>query len=281
MRERSAAIVLAGGRSTRMGRSKADLEWHGSTLLRRAVGIAGRAVDGPIVVVRAPGQPLPRLPVGVEVVDDEREGRGPLQGIASGIAALAGRSPVVAVSAVDMPHLHPAFVRHVVRSLRPGDDVALPRVGGFAQPLAAAYRVATLAPALRDELAHDRRGSAALLVRLRVRELDERALLADPDVAALDPGLDSVRNLNEPSEYDAARARPEPSITISSPADPRPRTAVAATLARAARAAGLAATAELAATLNGGHVVADPEEPLATGDAIAFESTRAAPASNP
>ena len=47
-----AGVVLAGGRSTRMGRPKANLEWHGSTLLHRVTGIVGRAVDGPVVVVR-------------------------------------------------------------------------------------------------------------------------------------------------------------------------------------------------------------------------------------
>ena len=66
----AAGIVLAGGRSTRMGSPKAALEWHGSTLLRRITGIVGRAVDGPVVVVRAPGQALPALPDGVEVVED-------------------------------------------------------------------------------------------------------------------------------------------------------------------------------------------------------------------
>ena len=46
----AAGIVLAGGRSSRMGSPKAALEWHGSTLLRRVAGIVGRAVDGPVVV---------------------------------------------------------------------------------------------------------------------------------------------------------------------------------------------------------------------------------------
>jgi len=48
--------VLAGGRSSRMGTPKAALEWHGSTLLRRTVGIVARATGGPVVVVRAAGQ---------------------------------------------------------------------------------------------------------------------------------------------------------------------------------------------------------------------------------
>src|SRR4051794_41302643 len=84
----AAGIVLAGGRSSRMGTPKAALTWHGSTLLGRVCGLVARAVAGPVVVVRAPGQPLPALPAGVQVVDDPVEGRGPLQGIVTGLAAL-------------------------------------------------------------------------------------------------------------------------------------------------------------------------------------------------
>ena len=69
-----------------MGAPKAGLDWHGSTLLRRTVGLVARGVDGPVVVLRSPGQPLPALPPGVEVVDDPVEGRGPLQGLAVGLA---------------------------------------------------------------------------------------------------------------------------------------------------------------------------------------------------
>ena len=55
----SAGVILAGGRSSRMGTPKAGLEWHGSTLLRRTVGILARATGGPVVEVRANGQELP------------------------------------------------------------------------------------------------------------------------------------------------------------------------------------------------------------------------------
>ena len=102
--------MLAGGRSTRMGRPKANLEWHGSTLLHRVTGIVGRAVDGPVVVVRAPDQELPELPPGVRVVEDAAEGRGPLQGLAAGLAAVAGEAELAYVSSTDVPLLHPAFV---------------------------------------------------------------------------------------------------------------------------------------------------------------------------
>ena len=55
---------------------------------------------------------------------------------------------------------------------------------------------------------------AFLFEACRVRQLDDGALLADPALAALDPDLDSVLNLNEPSDYEAARARPGPAVTV-------------------------------------------------------------------
>src|ERR671910_436371 len=83
-----AGIVLAGGRSRRVGTPKAWLDWHGSTLLRRACGIVARGTSGPVLVVRAPGQELPPLPDGVRVVEDAREGQGPLPAAArSGLPA--------------------------------------------------------------------------------------------------------------------------------------------------------------------------------------------------
>jgi molybdenum cofactor guanylyltransferase len=107
----AAAIVLAGGRSSRMGSPKAALDWHGSTLLRRVTGIVARSVSGPVIVVSAPGQGLPELDSAVEVVADEREGRGPVQGLAAGFTAIGDRAPIAYVSSTDVPLLHPAFVR--------------------------------------------------------------------------------------------------------------------------------------------------------------------------
>src|SRR3954454_19953664 len=113
----AAGIVLAGGRSTRMGTPKAALEWHGSTLLRHVVGLVARGVEGPVVVVRAAGQALPSLPAGVEGAQGAREGRGPLQGLAAGLAAVSGRAEVAYASSTDAPLLHPEFVRRVLRAL--------------------------------------------------------------------------------------------------------------------------------------------------------------------
>lgn len=277
MREAVAGIVLAGGRSQRMGSSKALLEWHGSTLLRRVAGLVGRAVDGPVVVVRAAGQELPQLPPGIEVADDARAGRGPLQGIAAGLARVGDRAGVVYVCGVDTPLVHPLFVRHVTRSLGPDDDVALPRAHGFAQPLAAAYRTA-IAARLDALIAADRLATGSLLAGLRVRELDAAALLADPGVAALDPALDSLLNLNEPGQYEAARARPAPRIVVRMQAAGPPRAIRAATLAAAAAAAGVMLGPQLAAVLDGYGAIDDPQEPLVAGDELTFAQAGEQPA---
>jgi molybdopterin-guanine dinucleotide biosynthesis protein A len=273
----AAGIVLAGGRSSRMGRPKAALEWHGSTLLRRICGIVGRAVDGPVVVVRAPGQDLPALPDGVEVVEDAREGRGPLQGIAAGLQAVRDDAEIAYVSSTDVPLLHPRFVSRILAALDDETDVVLPEVGGHRHPLAAAYRTA-LADEVARLLAEDRMKPAFLFEAARVKRLDADALLADPALAALDPALDSVLNLNEPSDYEAARARPAPEITVRrfgvlrrlGDGLPDPAVIRAATLGEAATAAGLTLDEHVVAALNGDQITRDPQAPLAAGDAVSF-----------
>ena len=278
----AAGIVLAGGRSSRMGTPKAALEWHGSTLLRRVVGLVGRSVDGPVVVVRAPGQALPDLPDGVEVADDAREGRGPLQGLAAGLAAVRDRADAAYASSTDVPLLHPCFIRRVLAALDDDVDVVLPEVGGFRHPLAAVYRT-ELADVVERLIAEDRMRPAFLFESCRVRRLDAGALLADPALAALDPDLDSLLNLNEPADYDAARARPAPEVTVSvlgalrrlSTAGGEPARVAAATVGEAAGAIGLSLDGHVVAAVNGDQVTRDPQAPLAAGDSVAFLSADA------
>jgi molybdopterin-guanine dinucleotide biosynthesis protein A len=262
-----------------MGTPKAALEWHGSTLLRRTVGILARATDGPVVVVRAPGQDLPPLPAQAEVVDDPREGLGPVQGLAAGLAAIGDRAEVAFVGSTDMPFLHPAFVRRVLRAAQEGADVGLPVARGYPQPLAASYRT-TLAPVAAKLVAEERLRPAFLFEECVVDRLDEATLRADPVLAALDPALDSVVNVNEPADYQAARARPAPEVTIQrfgplADGHRGPQAVLAATVAEAAAAAGLALDAHVVAALNGDQITRDGETPLATGDSVFFLSADA------
>jgi molybdopterin-guanine dinucleotide biosynthesis protein A len=271
----AAAIVLAGGRSSRMGSPKAALEWHGSTLLRRVTGIVARSVSGPVIVVSAPGQALPALNGAVEVVADEREGRGPVQGLAAGLAAIGDRAPIAYVSSTDVPLLHPAFVRRVAGLLDAQIDVVLPEVGGYRQPLSAAYRTGLL-PIVEELIAADRMRPAFLFERSRVLHLTEADLLKDGALARLDPQLASVSNLNEPSDYERAHALPAPEIVVEKfgplarPPAARRQRARAWSLGDLANAVDLALDEHVVAALNGDQITRDPELPLVSGDTVAF-----------
>src|SRR5437016_1263866 len=106
---RVGGIVLCGGQSKRMGKPKAWLPFAGQTMLGHIINILNDVVR-PIVVVAAPDQDIPPVPKDVSVVRDDREGRGPLEGLAAGLAALEGQAEAAYVSSCDVPFLRPAFI---------------------------------------------------------------------------------------------------------------------------------------------------------------------------
>jgi molybdenum cofactor guanylyltransferase len=187
--------VLCGGRSSRMGRAKAWLPFGAEVMLPRVVRLLGEAVD-PVVVVAAPGQDVPSLPNNIAIVRDEKEGRGPLQGLAAGLNALRGQVNAIYLSSCDAPFLRPVFVRRLIDLM--GDAmICVPRVGGYHHPLAAVYRleVADIVARMLDE---DRLRPSDLFGAVPTR-IVEAAELAD-----VDPTFESLRNLNTPEEYEAA-----------------------------------------------------------------------------
>lgn len=273
-------IVLVGGRSSRMGTPKAGLEWHGSTLLRRTVGIMLRSVDGPVIIVRAPDQALPEVPAEVLIVEDDREGLGPLQGLAVGLDAAAAHGQVAFVCSTDLPFLHPAYVQRVLAWFDDDTDVVLPMVHGHRQPLAAGYRTA-LAPEVRRLLAGGARKPAMLFEVVHTRRISEEELLADPVLAAADPDLRSVRNINDPDDYARARAAAPPTIdvrcfgTLARSGGHDGRAVSAATLDGAARAVGIPLDQHVVAALNGERITRDGHTPLTDGDRVSLLSADA------
>ena len=191
-----AAVVLCGGESRRMGEPKAWLPFGPERMLQRVVRLVGAAV-GPIAVVAAPGQEIPPLPHSVTVVRDPVAGRGPLQGLAAGLAALPASAELVYASATDVPFLEPAWIERLA-ALIGGDDLAIPFVEGRHHPLASLYRRATVLPAIERLLREDRLRPVFLmeLVRTRVVTADE--------LRTADPELRTLQNLNTPEDYRAA-----------------------------------------------------------------------------
>jgi molybdopterin-guanine dinucleotide biosynthesis protein A len=263
-----------------MGAAKAGLEWHGSTLLYRAAAVLARTVDGPVVVVAAPGQELPELPTGVAVVEDPVEGLGPMQGLAAGLAAVEDRADAAFVCSTDLPFLHPAYVRRVLRGLAGGVDVVLPVARGFRQPLAAAYRTG-LAGLVADLLRQGNDRPGMIFKHCAVTRLDDADLLADVAVAKYDPELESVVNVNTPEDYRAARDREPAEVAVerfgalAKGGGHRPKTVRAATIGQAAEAVGLVLDRHVVAALNGDQVTKDGRLPLVAGDTVAFLSADA------
>lgn len=132
------AIVLAGGKSKRLGRDKASELLLGLTLLQRTIDRLAPLVDEVVIVTRA-GQVLPALDVGVPVraVEDAYPDTGPLGGMATGLAA--SPAPYSFIAACDMPLLQEPLLRLLSDAAR-GHGGAVPvNREGFPEPLCAVY----------------------------------------------------------------------------------------------------------------------------------------------
>ena len=109
----------------------------------------------PIVVVAAPGQELPELAADIAIVRDPIAGRGPLQGLAAGLAALPDPVDLVYATATDVPFLEPRWIIRLAELI--GDhDLAIPFIGEHYHPLAALYRKDARAPGHRRLAGADR-----------------------------------------------------------------------------------------------------------------------------
>lgn len=138
------AVILAGGRSARMGRDKAWLELDGETLLARQMALARGAGAAEILISGRPGVNYSEF--GCRVVADLVPGGGPLAGIQAALAGMQG--PLLLVLAVDMVHLTVdvlnALLAHCDR-----DSGAVPEHDGVVEALAAVYPRASLELARR------------------------------------------------------------------------------------------------------------------------------------
>lgn len=134
------AVVLAGGRSVRMAREKALLEVAGEPLWRRQRDVLATAGAAELLLSVRAEQTWPRAAEGfTAIVTDPHPDGGPLLGIA---AALERASrPWLAVLAVDLPKMSPAWFEALRRELAPGRGL-VGRRDGFFEPLAAIYPAA-------------------------------------------------------------------------------------------------------------------------------------------
>ncbi len=180
-----AGFVLAGGKSSRMGRDKAQLKLDGETLAARAVRKL-RYVCAEVAIA-GDTQDLRFL---ARVIPDESPGSGPLGGVVTALAQ--SPYPWNLFLAVDMPFVPEGVLRTLIAEATPSSSmIVLAEAYGIVQPLCGLYAKEAL-PALRIELAAGR-----LKMKNAVAATASVRMVPFADLAWF-------RNLNTPEDYRAA-----------------------------------------------------------------------------
>lgn len=189
----STGIILAGGRSQRMGRDKALLPLPTNrqvTFVEHLAALLASACSEVIVVARNAEQAASFALSGVRVTTDILPNTGPLMGLYSGLCLT--RTSHALVTAVDMPFVLPSLVSFLLS--QPRDDALLiPVVENVPQVLLAVYPRATL-PLIENRLQAGRRDPSSLLEDASVRYIEEEQL------RKIDPQLRSFINVNTPDQ---------------------------------------------------------------------------------
>lgn len=182
-------LILAGGKSRRMGRDKATLPAGATTLTEHIAARLAATVDETLV---AAGH---HDAIGtLETVADQVPGGGPLRGMQAGLTA--ANHPLVWVVACDLPDVQPALLA-ILAAAADGVDAVVPIVAGEPQGVCALYRRASVLPVVERLLQQGRHSVKSLLGEINVRYLPEAEL------RPVDPELRSFRNLNTPADYEA------------------------------------------------------------------------------
>jgi molybdopterin-guanine dinucleotide biosynthesis protein A len=203
---RPAAIILAGGRSSRFGADKLAARLDGIPVLEHALRAVAQVAD-PVVVVVSPDAPSPSVPsdLRVEVVParDLVAHQGPLAGLVGGLAALAswadsegeGAPDVVLLVAGDMPTLIPGVLDLLARVL--GADPSLGAATLETDPptlLPSAIRASVAGPVAGAQLAEDRRSLRGLLESVPSSTVPSAAW------RAIDPEGMTLRDIDTPED---------------------------------------------------------------------------------
>lgn len=183
-------VLLAGGKSRRMGRDKALLELQGKALFERALTLLQRHFPRVLIAGDRPDLARPEVPAIADVFPGSALG-----GIHAGLSAAA--TEWIFVAPCDMPFPDPALVEKLLR-LRTGADAVVPRTDRGYEPVFALYHKNCLAP-MEAQLKQGRYRISELLAELRLNILD---------APQLPPGWQrALTNLNTPADYARVREK--------------------------------------------------------------------------
>ena len=181
-------VVLAGGRSTRYGKNKALVEFHGTPLIERVLGVMRPIFRHVIIVTNTPDEySYLELPMYQDII----KGLGPLGGIITGLRAIPDSGFFVAC---DMPFLNQELIRHIVE-IKADFDVVVPRISGNLEALHALYRTGCQSK-IEDLINSGIYQVFRFFNEVSVRYVDE------DEVRIFDPDLRSFLNVNRPEGQD-------------------------------------------------------------------------------
>ena len=186
-----------------MGRAKADLPFGSESMLQRVVRLLSQSVNH-VVVVAAADQVVPKFGSHVTVARDDLEYAGPLAGLAVGLGTLSPPFAAAYVTSCDVPFLNPKFVQ-TLYDLIAEHDIVVPFDEQHFHPLAAVYRT-NLCDRITDLVAQGERRPRTLFERVRTLRVPTNSL------EQIDPGLQTLLNLNTPIEYRTALVKAGASI---------------------------------------------------------------------
>jgi len=187
----ASAIVVAGGRSSRMGRPKASLDFAGVPLLARIISELKRRFAEIVVVAAPESEDSLQIDVpAIKTIRDEIAFQGPSDALRRGLDAVTNE--IAFACSCDLPLLDSDVAAAIVAML--GDfDAAIPIVGAKLQPLHAAYRK-RCAGALAALATRGESRLVAIADAVNTRRISENDLLV------LDPHLLSFFNVNTPDD---------------------------------------------------------------------------------
>ena len=190
------SIVLAGGKSTRLGKDKTAELIGGASLLQRVLSrLATFSTEIILVIAQGQAKPPHALPPETRVIEDVFPDAGSLGGIYSGLTASSSYYNLIV--ACDMPFLDVSLLRYLL-ALSPSFDAVIPRVGGYLEPLHAVYSKDCLTP-IRNLLEQDNHKIIDFLPQIKVRYVEEE------EVNRFDPEHLSFLNINTQENLDRAR----------------------------------------------------------------------------
>ncbi|MFQ5965755.1 MAG: molybdenum cofactor guanylyltransferase [Candidatus Scalinduaceae bacterium] len=188
------AVILAGGKSIRMGRNKAFLKLEGKTLIERQIELLREIFDEIIISANTPSE---YEYLNIPVVEDIYPNKGSLGGIYTGL--INSKSSYTFVLACDMPFIEIKFIKHL-EGFTKGYDVVVPQSNKGLEPLYAFYSKNCIEPIKRELDGNNLRIISFFPhVNVKIVELDGSISLAKYK--------DTIKNLNTMEEYENAKIK--------------------------------------------------------------------------